>query len=111
MSTKHTFTNLLKQLNSDKVDSTIPKWAVFSLCFLTTLIVVSVIKEYLPLLFSSVAMLFLWTQLTKPIAEIEAKALSIDNNQLNLFHRQNRIKKKYSKIKDVFQENENREVA
>ena len=68
-------------------DSQISKWTFFSLCFITTLVVVSLIKAYLPLLLSAVAMLFVWSQMTKPVAEIEAKATNDDSNQLNLFHR------------------------
>ena len=40
-----------------KADSSIPKWTVFSLCFITTLVIVSLIKAYLPLLVSALAML------------------------------------------------------
>jgi len=87
-------------------DSSIPKWTVFSLFFITTLVVVSLIKAYLPLLVSALAMLFVWSQMTKPVAEIETKATSDDTNQLNLFHRQYKIGKKYSKIKEVLQDEE-----
>ena len=47
----------------------IHKWTFFSLCFITTLVFVSLIKAYLPLLVSALAMLFVWSQMTKPIAE------------------------------------------
>ena len=80
-------------------DSKIPKWTFFSLCFITTLVVVSLIKAYLPLLVSALAMLFVWRQMTKPIAQIETKSTSDDTNQLNVFHRQYIIGRKYSKIK------------
>ena len=92
-------------------DSKIPKWTVFSLCFITTLVVVSLIKAYLPLLVSALAMLFVWSQLTKPVAEIKTKATNEDSNQLNLFHRQYKIGRKYSKIKKVFKEKEDPKVA
>ena len=62
------------------------KWTLFSLCFITTLVVVSLIKAYLPLLVSALAMLFVWSQMTKPIAEIETKSTNDDTNQLDLFH-------------------------
>ena len=91
-------------------DSSITKWTVFSLCFITTLVIVSLIKAYLPLLVSALAMLFVWSQLTKPIAEIRTKATHDDSNQLNLFHRQYKIGKKYSKIEEVLKE-EDRKVA
>ena len=94
-----------------KSHSTIPKWTVFSLCFITTLVVVSLIKAYLPLLVSGFAMLFVWSQMTKPIAEIETKDSNDDSNQLNLFHRQYKIGKKYSKVKEVLKKEEDRRVA
>ena len=92
-------------------DSKIPKWTFFSLCFITTLVVVSLIKAYLPLLVSSLAMLFVWSQMTKPIAQIETKSTSDDTNQLDLFHRQYKIGRKYSKIKRELHEKEDSKVA
>ena len=89
-----------------KADSSIPKWTVFSLCFITTLVVVSLIKAYLPLLVSALAMLFVWSQMTKPVAEIETKATNDDSNQLNLFHRQYKIGSKYAKVKEELKEEE-----
>ena len=95
-----------------KTDNSISRWTLFSLCFITTLVIVSLIKAYLPLLVSGLAMLFVWSQMTKPIAEIETKATKEDGNQLNLFHRQYKIGKKYSKIKEVLkEEGEDRKVA
>ena len=93
-----------KTKKQKKADSSIPKWTVFSLCFITTLVIVSLIKAYLPLLVSALAMLFVWSQMTKPVAEIETKASTDDSNQLNLFHRQYKIGKKYSKVKKVLEE-------
>ena len=87
-----------------KADSSIPKWTFLSFCFITTLLFVSLIKAYLPLLVSALAMLFVWSQMTKPVAEIETKASTDDSNQLNLFHRQYKIGKKYSKVKKVIEE-------
>ena len=92
-------------------DSKIPKWTLFSLCFITTLLIVSLVKAYLPLLVSAVAMLFVWSQITKPVAEIETKASDDDSNQLNLFHRQYKIGRKYSKVKKVLHEQEDSKVA
>ena len=92
-------------------DSKIPKWTVFSLCFITTLVVVSLIKAYLPLLVSALAMLFVWSQMTKPVAEIETTTANDDSNQLNLFHRQYKIGRKYSKIKKVLQEKKDSKAA
>ena len=94
-----------------ETNSSIPKWTVFSLCFITTLVVVSLIQAYLPLLVSALAMLFVWSQMTKPVAEIETKATNDDSNQLNLFHRQYKIGKKYSKVKEVLEEEIDRKVA
>ncbi len=95
-------------------DSQITKWTYFSLFFITTLVVVSLVKAYLPLLVSALAMLFVWSQMTKPVAEIETKATNDDSNQLNLFHRQYKIGRKYSKIKESLEKKEkkgNRRVA
>ena len=92
-------------------NSRIHKWTLFSLCFIATLLVVSLIKAYLPLLMSALAMLFVWSQMTKPIAEIETKATNDDSNQLNLFHRQYKIGKKYSRIKKELHEKEDPKVA
>ena len=100
-----------KSKQRKKTDSSIPKWTVFSLCFITTLVVVSLIKAYLPLLVSALAMLFIWSQMTKPLAEIETKETNDDSNQLNLFHRQYKIGKKYSKVKKVLEEGIDRKVA
>ena len=92
-------------------NSRIHKWTLFSLCFITTLVVVSIIKAYLPLLVSALAMLFVWSQMTKPVAEIETKATNDDSNQLNLFHRQYKIGRKYSKVRKVLHEEEDSKVA
>ena len=89
----------------------IRKWTLFSLCFITTLVVVGLIKAYLPLLLSGLAMLFVWSQMTKPVAEIETKATNDNSNQLNLFHRQYKIGRKYNKIKKVLHEKEGPKVA
>ena len=91
--------------------SKLHKWTLFSLCFITTLVIVSLIKAYLPLLVSALAMLFVWSQMTKPVAEIETKTTNDDSNQLNLFHRQYKIGRKYSKVKKVLHEKEDPKVA
>ena len=99
-----------KSKKRKKAESIIPNWTIFSLCFISTLLVVSLIKAYLPLLVSALAMLFVWSQMTKPIAEIKTKATNEDSNQLNLFHRQYKIGKKYAKIKEVLEEGEKQQV-
>lgn len=96
-----------KKLNKTRIH----KWTLFSICFLTTLVVVSLIKAYLPLLVSTLAMLFVWSQITKPIAEIKTKATNDETNQLNLFQRQSKIGRKYSKIKRELHEKEDSKVA
>jgi len=102
-----------KRKKNKKENNLIPKWTVFSLCFISTLIVVSLIRAYLPLLVSAVAMLFIWSQITKPVAEIKTKNTNDDSNQLNLFHRQYKIGKKYAKVKEVLDkvEKADRKVA
>ena len=101
----------LKSKKKKKEANSMPQWTIFSLCFITTLVVVSLIKAYLPLLVSALAMLFVWSQMTKPIAEIETKATNDDSNQLNLFHRKYKIGKKYSKVKEVLEEEIDRKIA
>ena len=95
-----------KSKKKKQKNSRIHKWTLFSLCFITTLVVVSLIKAYLPLLVSGLAMLFVWSQMTKPIAEIETKSTNDDTNQLDLFHRQYKIGRKYSKVREVLNEEE-----
>ena len=92
-------------------NSRIHIWTLLSLCFITTLVVVSLIKAYFPLLVSAIAMLFVWSQMTKPIAEIKTKSNNDESNQLNLFHKQYRIGRKYSKIMKEEYENEDSKVA
>ena len=100
------------QIKKKKLENTrIHKWTLFSLCFITTLVVVSLIKAYLPLLVSALAMLFVWSQMTKSIAEIETKYTNDDTNQLDLFHRKYKIGRKYSKIKRELREKEDSKVA
>ena len=111
MTTNLPIISSLKSKKKRKADSSLPKWTVFSLCFISTLVVVSLIKAYLPLLVSALAMLFVWSQMTKPLAEIETRATNDDSNQLNLFHRQYMIGRKYSKVKKTLQEKEDPKVA
>ena len=98
-----------KSKKRKKAENTIPNWTIFSLCFISTLVVVSLIKAYLPLLVSALAMLFVWSQMTKPVAEIKTKATNDNSNQLNLFHRQYKIGKKYAKIKEVLEEEDQKQ--
>ena len=100
----------VKPKKRKETNSSIPKWTVFSLCFITTLVVVNLIQAYLPLLVSALAMLFVWSQMTKPIAEIETNSTNDDTNPLDLFHRQYKIGKKYFKIKKELHEKEDSKV-
>ncbi len=100
-----------KSNKKKRVNISIYKWTIFSLCFITTLIIVSLIKTYLPLLVSALAMLFVWSQMTKPIAAIETKATNDDSKQLNLFHRQYKVGRQYSKVKKKSHEKEDSKVA
>ncbi len=100
-----------KKKKKKKIDHSIPHWTIFSLCFISTLVVVSLIKAYLPLLVSALAMLFIWSQITKPVAEIETKITKDNTNQLNLFHRHYKIGRKYSKVKEVLEEEKDQRVA
>ena len=68
-----------------KVDSSIPKWTVFSLCIITVLVAIAIIKAILPLLFFGLILAFIWSQATKPIAQFE-KERKPGGKQLNLFH-------------------------
>ena len=99
-----------KKKKKKKSERIIPNWTIFSLCFISTLVVVSLIKAYLPLLVSALAMLFVWSQMTKPVAEIKTKATNDDSNQLNLFHRQYKIGKKYAKVKEVLEEEQQQQI-
>ena len=101
----------LKSKKKKLENSRVNKLTFFSLCFIGTLVVVSLIKAYLPLLVSALAMLFVWSQMTKPIAEIKTKATHEDSNQLNLFHRQYKIGKRYSMVKKGLRKKENPKVA
>ena len=94
-----------------KSENDIPNWMVFSLFFITTLVFVSLIKAYLPLLVTGLAMLFVWSQLTKPVAEIEARVTKDDSNQLNLFHKQYRIGRKYENVKESLDDDDRQRAA
>jgi len=97
--------------NKPLSDNKIPRWTFFSLCFITTLVVVSLIKAYLPLLVSTLAMLFVWSQMTKPVEKIKPKSTKDKSNQLNFFHKRYKIGRKYSEIKTVLHKKEDAKVA
>ena len=76
-----------KSKKKKKIDSSIPKWTVFSLCIVTILVVIAITKAIIPLLFFGLLIAFIWSQATKPIAEFE-RAQKTSGKQLNLFHQQ-----------------------
>ncbi len=90
-------------INGEKIESSIPKWVVFSLFFIATLIIVSIIRAYLPLLMSGIAMLFVWTQLTKEKAEITMldNINTMDNNQFNLLKKKSKIPNRHVKTQSI----------
>ena len=56
----------------EKVESSIPKWIVYALLgTVTFLIVNSIHTAFLTILVSGALMLFIWSYLSKPIAEIQ----------------------------------------
>jgi len=58
--------------DNKKVESSIPSWVAYALLgSVTFLIVNSIHTALLTLLFSGAAMLFIWSYLSKPIAEIQ----------------------------------------
>ena len=89
-----------------KLNSSIPKWTVFSLCLITILVVVAIIKAILPLLFLGLVLAFIWSQATKPVAQIE-RAQKPSGKQLNLFY-QNQLNNKHSKKDRIKKKNEKR---
>tara|TARA_Y100001968_G_C18708088_1_gene414417 strand:+ start:136 stop:471 length:336 start_codon:yes stop_codon:yes gene_type:complete len=111
MTTNRTVITSLKPKRRKNSENNIPKWSIFSLSFITTLVIVSLIQSYLPLLISALAMLFVWSQMTKPIAEIKTKTTNYNSDQLNLFNRQLKIGHQYSKIKKVLEEDIDRNAA
>ena len=72
----------------DKVESTIPNWFVYALIATVTFLIVNAIHAaLLTLIVSGAVMLFIWSYLSKPIAEIQQSKEDIDSNQMNLFHK------------------------
>jgi len=78
--------------NGNKIGSSIPNWTVYALLgTVTFLIVNSIHAPLLTLLISGGVMLFTWSYLTKPLAEIQH--MKEDNrDQMNLFQK-NKINK------------------
>ena len=97
-----------KSKKRKKIDSSIPKWTVFSLCIITVLVVVAITKAILPLLFFGLVLAFIWSQATKPVAHFE-RDLKPTGKQLNLFY-QNQISSKHSKAR-IEEEKKERRAA
>ena len=72
----------------DKAESTIPNWFVYALIGTVTFLIVNAIHAaLLTLIVSGAVMLFIWSYLSKPVAEIQQSKEDIDSNQMNLFHK------------------------
>tara|TARA_B100001250_G_scaffold330909_1_gene295886 strand:+ start:203 stop:514 length:312 start_codon:yes stop_codon:yes gene_type:complete len=72
--------------NGTKVESSIPNWVVYALLgAVTFLIVNSIHTALLTLLVSGGLMLFIWSYLSKPIAEIQPmkEETIFDKNKIN----------------------------
>ena len=111
MTNKLTIISSSQSKKRKRADTTIIQWTVFFLCFVSTLVIFSLIKAYLPLLVTALAMLFIWSQITKPIAKVKPKATNDDINQLNLFHPGFKITKKYSQVDEVLEKGIDQKVA
>ena len=74
----------------DKIESTIPNWFVYALIGTLTFLIVNTIHAALiTFIVSGAVMLFIWSYLSKPVAEIQQlrEDEDIDSNQMNLFHK------------------------
>ena len=72
--------------NGTKVESSIPNWVVYALLgTVTFLIVNSIHAALLTLLVSGAVMLFIWSYMSKPIAEIQPpkEETIFDKNKIN----------------------------
>ena len=96
--------------NGTKVESSIPNWVVYALLgTVTFLIVNSIHAALLTLLVSGAVMLFIWSYLSKPIAEIQHPKEEtifdknkIDRNSFNKVTETNPQRKRYLRsIDDV----------
>ena len=69
-----------------KVESSIPNWVVYALLgAVTFLIVNSIHTALLTFIVSGAVMLFIWSYMSKPVAEIQPMKDESDNNQMSLF--------------------------
>jgi len=96
-----------KLKKTKKVDSSIPKWTVFTLCLITVLVVVGITKAIFPLLFFGFILAFIWSQATKPVAQLERDS-NQSGKQLNLFYQNQNISRH---LKDNIEDEKDRKVA
>ena len=72
--------------NGKKVESSIPNWVVYALLGTVTFLIVNQIHAaLLTLLVSGAVMLFIWSYMSKPIAEIQPPKEEHHRDQMNLF--------------------------
>ena len=74
----------------NKIESSIPEWVVYALLGTVTFLIVNTIHAaLLTFIASGVVMLFIWSYLSKPIAEIQPSKEDDDedSSQMNLFHK------------------------
>ena len=97
-----------KMKKGTKTNRGIQKWIIFSLCIITILVVVAILKTILPLLFFGLILAFIWSQATKPIAQLEKEQKS-NGQQLNLFHQ--KLTGNKNPIHRIEEEKEERKAA
>ena len=84
-----------------KIESSIPNWVVYALLgAVTFLIVNSIHAALLTLLVSGGVMLFIWSYLSKPVAEIQP--IKEDNrDQMSLFHKNKINRNNFNKVTET----------
>ena len=87
--------------NGKNVESSIPNWIVYALLgSVTFLIVNSINAALLTFICSGVVMLFVWSYMSKPVAEIQP--MKEDNrDQMNLFHKNKINRNTFNKVTDT----------
>tara|TARA_R100000655_G_scaffold46279_1_gene83202 strand:+ start:160 stop:495 length:336 start_codon:yes stop_codon:yes gene_type:complete len=85
-----------------KIESSIPNWVVYALLgAVTFLIVKSIHTALLTLLVSGGVMLFIWSYLSKPVAEIQPSRDVDDSNQMNIFHKNKINRNTFNKVTET----------
>lgn len=83
--------------SKEKVESSIPNWVVYALLGTVSLLIVkSIHGAAVTFAASGIVMLFVWTYMSKPVADIQPSREDDSSNQLNAFHKRHKIGKKYS---------------